>query len=130
MRCGYTQRAGGWPNVHKGGFMERSTRNLLRRWMALDQHLYRGGLLVSEFAEIWMVDRMTVRRDLKAFNRLGYPAELVVRKSGAVYLWRYPPGRRPMFTASLRPAEGDRQGMGLEQSTRISPEPTAESDGR
>jgi predicted DNA-binding transcriptional regulator YafY len=80
--------------------MQRSAY-LLQRWMALDRNLHRHGLQLSEFAECWMVDRKTIRRDLAAFRRLGYPAECKAVRPGKVYLWGYPHGQRPMFTASL-----------------------------
>jgi hypothetical protein len=85
---------------------------MLRRWMAIDCDLYRGGLLqkgglrISEFAEAWMVDRKTIRRDLAMFKQLGYPAVCVTCQPGVDYVWRYPQGKQPMFTESL-PSRSD-----------------------
>lgn len=82
--------------------MGRSTLKLLQRWMSLDQDLsHRCGVVLSEFAEIWMVDVKTIRRDLDAFKRLGHPAVCQVKKPGVLYVWRYRPGTRPLFARNL-----------------------------
>jgi hypothetical protein len=83
--------------------MKPTTLDMLRRWMAIDRDLHRGRLLLSEFADIWMVDRKTLRRDLRAFRKLGYPAVLVTHRPGRLYYWKYPRGQQPMFAKNLRP---------------------------
>jgi hypothetical protein len=81
--------------------MSRDTNaNLLKRWMMTDWLLYHGALRVSEMAESWMVNRRTIRRDLALFRRLGYRPEPVSRKPGVNYVWKYPAGQEPMFTAT------------------------------
>jgi hypothetical protein len=80
---------------------------LFLRWQSLDQGLSRGGVVLSDFAEVWMVDVKTVRRDLKAFKQLGHPAVCRPRKArypgvkALVHVWRYAPGVRALFTCNL-----------------------------
>jgi hypothetical protein len=81
--------------------MSRDTNaNLLKRWMAIDLRLANGSMRVAEVAEVWMVNRKTIRRDLALFRQLGYRPEPVARKPGVNYVWRYPAGQAPMFTAT------------------------------
>lgn len=74
--------------------------HLIRRWIALDGELHGPGLRLSAFAGCWAVDSKTVRRDLAMFRKLGYRAECNAIRPGKVYVWRYPQGQRPMFTAT------------------------------
>jgi hypothetical protein len=67
--------------------------------MLLDKHLYNGGIRLSILKEFWSV--RTLRRDLKMFERLGYPSESFTVKPGVEYIRRYPLGQKPMFTASV-----------------------------
>ena len=46
------------------------------------------------------MDVKTVRRDLAAFEELGYEAHQRAKPFQPVY-WRYPPGQRPLFAANL-----------------------------
>jgi hypothetical protein len=85
--------------------MRQSAADILRRWMALDKHLYRGRVRLSVFARGWKVDVKTLRRDLATFKRLGYVAVLREVVPGEEYGWSYPRGRQPMFTASRWPPQ-------------------------
>jgi hypothetical protein len=79
--------------------MARSTVQVLKRWMDLDFELYLGNLRLSKFAQKWNVDVKTIRRDLKAFQALGYESRWREDMPGFTYVWSYP--RRvqpPMFT--------------------------------
>jgi len=95
--------------------MRQSALKMLRRWMALDRALRRGGVQLRKFANVLRVDVKTVRRDLAHFKRLGYAArwEPAEGEGGGPETceWSYPMGQQPLFTASQpRPAKPRRPG--------------------
>ena len=76
---------------------------VVRRWMALDSALARGGLLVSSFAGTEGVNRATVRRDLEALRQLGQRIEFGAW-DGEVreHRYRYGKGTVPLFSRNLK----------------------------
>jgi hypothetical protein len=87
---------------------------VLRRWQAIDLALARGQLVVSDIAREFRVDKRTVYRDLEAFADLGQEIEMrSINLRTTCLKWKrtgryeytehnhsYPPGQRPIFTAT------------------------------
>lgn len=95
-----------------GGYVtampKHSASDMLKRWVALDKALtdtqIGGGLNLTKFAKQWNVDAKTIRRDLKLFRELGYPANLHMydEMGRDIFRWSYRHGQRSMFTVNTR----------------------------
>jgi hypothetical protein len=89
----------------------QSVEDVVKRWQKLDQLLVQHDrYTLSELARMCGVDEDTIRRDLKAFGRLGYKAVAHLRMGPHAYghecHWFYDWDQRPMFTATV---EGKRR---------------------